>query len=227
MQFMLGKKSSIHFVAACAVLFGLLASANSASAASKEKVLYSFCSASGCTDGYFPGGGLVFDAAGNLYGTTFEGGEYGPGTVFQLTPGANGTWTETVLYNFCPVSGCADGAGPTDGSLIFDAAGNLYGTTQNGGVDGIDCSGGTGCGVVFELSPRGNGTWTETVLYAFQGNNDKDGFNPETGVIFDAAGNLYGTAHGRECMPARLRGLWHGVQAFARGTRHVDRDGAL
>jgi uncharacterized repeat protein (TIGR03803 family) len=196
MQFMLGKKSSIHFVAACAVLFGLLASADSASAASKEKVLYSFCSASGCTDGDSPLGGLVFDAAGNLYGTTFVGGEYGQGTVFQLTPGANGTWTETVLYNFCPVSGCPDGADPTDGSLIFDAAGNLYGTTQNGGVTGGYCS----CGVVFELSPSGDGTWTETVLYEFQ-DNGTDGFNPETGVIFDAAGNLYGTAFGGSACP--------------------------
>ncbi|MFZ0312326.1 MAG: choice-of-anchor tandem repeat GloVer-containing protein, partial [Candidatus Korobacteraceae bacterium] len=138
-----------------------------------------------------PIGGLIFDAAGNLYGTTYAGGTGsgtdctsfsngvpGCGTVFELTPMGGGYWTETVLYSFCPQGGfCSDGEEPV-GSLIFDAAGNLYGTTQfSGGV--------------FELTPDGNGGWTETVLHVFGG--DGDGYYPEAGVVFDAAGNLYGT----------------------------------
>jgi uncharacterized repeat protein (TIGR03803 family) len=110
-----------------------------------EKVLYSFCSASRCADGSGPGG-LVFDASGNLFGATGVGGTgdscgEGCGTVFELTRGTNGEWTETVLYNF---EGGNDAAQPNS-PLIFDAAGNLYGTSIEGGTyDG---------GTVFEISP--------------------------------------------------------------------------
>jgi uncharacterized repeat protein (TIGR03803 family) len=149
-----------------------------------EKVLYSFCSAgaSGCHDGSLPGANLVFDAAGNLYGTTEDGGAYGVGTVFQLSPNTNGRWTEKVLHSF---GNGTDESQPA-GSLIFDPAGNLYGTTTNGGT--------YGSGTVFQLSRGTNGKWTEKVLHTF--GKSKDGNTPVAGLIFDAAGNLYGATDG-------------------------------
>jgi len=142
-----------------------------------EMVLYSFCSQANCTDGIRSLAGLIFDAAGNLYGTTIEGGAYGNGTAFELTPTGGGGWTEQVLYSFG-----TDGEFPLAG-LIFDAAGNLYGTTKMGGIGYW--------GTAFELSPNGNGGWTETVLCSFGvGGN---GNEPYAGLIFDTAGNLYGT----------------------------------
>ena len=95
--------------------------------------------------------------------------------------------TETVLYNFCSQANCLDGFVP-EGTLTFDSAGNLYGTTVYGGVYGL-----TGPGTVFELSPNGNGGWNESVLYNFAGGTD--GANPWSNVIFDSAGNLYGTTY--------------------------------
>jgi uncharacterized repeat protein (TIGR03803 family) len=145
-----------------------------------QTVLYSFCPAPNCVDGAEPHASLVFDTAGNLYGTTVGGGAFGEGVVFQLTPGANGQWSETVLYSFCSASGCSDGSQPLAG-LVFDTAGNLYGTTSVGGDN---------YGTVFELAPAVNGQWTETVLHSF---NFVDGANPVAGVILDAAGNVYGT----------------------------------
>ncbi len=122
--------------------------------------------------------GLVFDASGNLYGTTFTGGTYNEGTVFQLSPDEDGAWHERVLHDFN--NDGVDGTGPISG-LTFDAAGNLYGTTSGGG---------TGCfGTVFELE---SGTWTETILHSFV-DNGRDGAGPWAGVVFDSAGNLYGT----------------------------------
>jgi uncharacterized repeat protein (TIGR03803 family) len=168
-----------------AVIF-LLTSAASAFAAGTEKMLYSFCSLDNCADGELPYYGVVFDSAGNLYGAA-AGGAYGGGVVFELTPGSSGTWTETVLYNFCAVSGCADGEFPQ--ALVFDTAGNLYGTAQAGGTN---TCGSEGCGVAFELSPGGDGTWTETVLHDFA-DDGKDGWSPVGGLVLDAAGNLYGT----------------------------------
>jgi uncharacterized repeat protein (TIGR03803 family) len=150
-------------------------------AAVTEKVLFSFGSFPG-DDGQYPEGGLVFDKAGNLYGTTSGGGEALYGTVYELSP-SDGGWTETVLYSFC--TGCANGSSPI-GSLVIDAEGDLYGTTYAGGSG---CGGGGGCGTLFELSP-GAGGWTETVLYTFSGG---DGAYPIAGLVFDKAGNLYGT----------------------------------
>jgi len=163
-------------------------------------VLYSFCSAvqgSDCTDGEFPASSLIQDAAGNLYGTTAEGGNvnsncYGGscGTVFKL----DDTGHQTVLYAFCSNGGtCADGQQP-DGGLIQDAAGNLYGTASGGGNSNPDChlygEPGFGCGVVFKVDRSGR----ETVLYSFcSAPNCTDGANPSAGLIQDAAGNLYGT----------------------------------
>ena len=146
-------------------------------AAGKEKTLYNFNG----EDGGTPQASVVFDQSGNLYGTTLAGA-YKSGTVFQLVPGADGQWTENVLYTF---TGGKDGWQPLAG-LTLDASGNLYGTTSLGGSG--QCGG--GCGTVFEVIPGANGQWTEKVLYNF---NDSDGNYPRGGVIFDSTGNLYGT----------------------------------
>ncbi len=143
-----------------------------------ETVLYSF---TGGSDGGDPTSNLAFDAAGNLYGTTYSGGLWGDGTVFELSPNGDGGWNETVLYSF---TGGSDGANPTYSYVMFDGAGNLYGTAYNSGANGY--------GVVFELSPVG-GSWTETVLYSFTGS--ADGANPVNGLIMDGAGNLYGKTY--------------------------------
>jgi uncharacterized repeat protein (TIGR03803 family) len=184
---MSGKNTPVLLVVIFGVLCEFLTTATPALAAAKEKVLHSFCSASGCPDGaysYFAS--LNFDAAGNLYGTTPQGGAHdNGGTVFELVPGANGAWTETVLYSFCTLSGCADGGAPNAG-LIFDASGDLYGTTTGGGA--------YGWGTVFELTSGANGTWSEKVLYSFcSTSNCADGAGPSSKLVFDASGNLYGT----------------------------------
>ena len=147
-----------------------------------ESVVYSF---TGGADGGDPASQLIFDSSGNAYGTTVTGGQYGCGTVFELTPLSGGQWQESVLYNF----GCFDDGKNLYGGVTFDKAGtSLYGTTAAGGNGGI-CSG-DGCGVVYKLTRSGN-TWTQSVLYNFTGGNDGSG--PGGGVVFDAAGNLYGT----------------------------------
>jgi uncharacterized repeat protein (TIGR03803 family) len=151
-----------------------------------EKVLYNFGGVS--EDGTQPLGTLVFDAKGNLYGTTSSGGAYDGGTVFELIPGAGGVWTEKILYSFGATA--RDGTDPRRGALVFDAKGNLYGTTYAGGENGAS----PGDGAVFELIPGADGTWTEKVLYNF-GASNLDGVNPTDGLIFDAVGNLYGTTY--------------------------------
>jgi uncharacterized repeat protein (TIGR03803 family) len=136
-------------------------------------------------DGYAPRADLTLDAAGNLYGTTEHGGAYEigvGGTVFKLALSANGAWSETVLHSFNVRT--KDGAAP-HARLIFDKAGNLYGTTAGGGIYGV--------GTVFRLTPSANGEWTETVLHNF-GKTGAAG--PMGGLVFDAQGNLYGTAIG-------------------------------
>ncbi len=141
-------------------------------------------------DGAVPQASLIFDAAGNLYGTTVGGGPYGAGSVFQLSPNQDGSWTETQIYAFCPPGGdCKDGANPV-AALIFDTSGNLYGTTVGGGLKHNNAS----CGVVFKLAPNGDGTWTESVLHRFTGG--KDGAVPTASVVFDSAGDLYSTTSG-------------------------------
>ena len=161
----------------------------------------------------FPGGAggegvaarAVFGPDGNLYGTTEQGGTQDPalcqpsggcGIVYRLTPADDGTWSETVLYTF---QGGVDGSLPVS-DLVFDASGNLYGTTVLGGdfssPDAKNCTGFEfntvfGCGVVFMLSPSASPPWTETVLYAFSGG--ADGAQPKTGLTFDKKGKLYGT----------------------------------
>jgi len=142
----------------------------------------------GHADGSNPWGGVVFGPDGALYGTTNGGGSYGAGLVYKLQPPPTSCrsalcfWQETVLYNF---AGEPDGAGP-QGDLVFDGAGNLYGTTFYGGQGAY-----AGNGVVYRLTPA-QGGWNEIVLYAFSGGND--GGDPQDGVVLDPAGNLYGVA---------------------------------
>jgi len=152
-----------------------------------EAVLHSFDQNHDGTDGACPCSSLIFDSAGNLYGTTVRGGIYdtGDGTVFELSPAAGGSWTETILHNFdCHTDGCAPNA-----SLVFDASGNLHGTTTNGGAG--SCPYGNGCGTVFELSPQTGGAWAETALHSFGAG--AYGAIPFSNLILDSAGNLYGT----------------------------------
>ena len=142
-----------------------------------ESVLYSFA---GGTDGATPYAAVTFDGSGKLCGTTYSGGAFSAGTVFQLAPNSDGTWTESVLHSF---TGGSDGEDPQSG-VIFDPSGNLYGTTTYGGASGV--------GVVYKLTPNSDGTWTESVLHIFTGG--KDGGKPALGnLTFDPSGNLYGT----------------------------------
>jgi uncharacterized repeat protein (TIGR03803 family) len=170
-----------------AILSILLMLAPASWAASKFKVLYSF---KGGNDGIDPHGNLVFDTAGNLYGTTAQGGgtsachgQYeGCGIVFQLVPQSGGHWQENVLYSF--PNGSTGGVG-LEGNLVLDAAENVYGTAYWGGSDFE--------GAVFELT-HGSSGWTEKTIYDFCPSGCEDGSSPGSGVIFDNAGNLYGTA---------------------------------
>lgn len=149
--------------------------------------LYSFGSQQ--DDGNTPYARVVFGPGGVLYGTTYTGPAEYFGTVFSLQPPASACkttlcpWVETVLYRF---TGGADGRYPHFGDLVFDQAGNIYGTTTNGGGSGSEN------GVVFKLSRSGSG-WTETTLWQFTGGSD--GAHPLTGVILDNAGNVYGTTY--------------------------------
>jgi uncharacterized repeat protein (TIGR03803 family) len=139
-----------------------------------ETILYTF---SGGVDGGVPSGGLVFDPSGNLYGTTSQGGANNGGTVFMLAP-SNGSWTLTTLYNFTAANG--DGR---SGNLVLGSSGNLYGTRKYEGQYGE--------GAAFKLIHSGGG-WTYSSLHDFTGGSD--GAYPLDGLVFDASGNLYGTA---------------------------------
>lgn len=137
-----------------------------------KTILYHFSG----PDGASPQPNLVFDAAGNLYGTTAIGGDNNEGVVFQLTPAPSGPWTETVLYKF---ELGPDGFGPP-GGLVIDGKGNLYGVTFLGPH-----------GTVYEMVHNPDGTWTHQVIYQFTGGTD--GGNPQNRLVLDGAGNLYGT----------------------------------
>ena len=126
-------------------------------------------------DGATPYGNVVFDSQGNLYGTTLAGGTINNGTVYKATR-SGGTWNVSVIHNF---GGTNDGCYPVAG-VVVDSAGNLYGTTTEGGANDE--------GTVFELSPS-EGGWIESYLYSFSGS---DGAYPQAGLVFDRAGNLYG-----------------------------------
>lgn len=150
------------------------------------RTLYTFQNGS---DGAYPLSRLVFGPDGSLYGTASTSGGSGPGLVYNLRPQPNACstalcpWQETVIYSF---TGGSDGGHPGSGTLTFDSAGNIYGTTGSGG---LTCQFG-GCGVVYKLT-RSGGSWTESVLYSFTGGSD--GNTPIAGVTFDISGHLYGT----------------------------------
>jgi uncharacterized repeat protein (TIGR03803 family) len=163
-----------------------------------ETILHKF---QGGNEGFVPASELVMDGQGNLYGTTAYGGDdsglclsaaKGCGTVFRLKPPSlpGDSWTEQILYRF--VGGTSNGAIPN--GIVLDDKGNLYGTAQQGGIDFCFASN-FGCGVAFELSPPKDGnTWTESILYTFAGisDNSADGGTPDSSLVFDKAGNLYG-----------------------------------
>ncbi len=155
----------------CGVIFELT---NVPGVGWQEKVLYAF---TGGSDGGTPYGGVIVDAAGNLYGTTPKLGDGGAGTIFELSPSGD-TWTYKVLYSFSGVQGCGSWA-----SLTMDVAGNLYGTT--------DCTGAYQRGSVFKLANTQNG-WQYTSLYDFTGGAD-GGFTTSN-VTIDTDGSLYGTS---------------------------------
>lgn len=143
----------------------------------KESPIYGF---TGGEDGSYPDSPLVFDGAGNLYGTAAAAGGLGNGTVFKLAPAAGGSWKFSVIHTF---AGGNDGAEPI-GPIVFDTAGNLYGTTFEGG----SYNGGT----AFELGPTASGEWKETLLHTFTGG--LDGVNP-FGLAMDAHGAIYGSGY--------------------------------
>jgi uncharacterized repeat protein (TIGR03803 family) len=163
-----------------------------------ESVLYGFCSKENCADGAFPTG-LIPDGSGNFFGTTSGGGAndnddctvqwtgfVGCGALFELSPKApGGQWSESVLYNFCGQTNCADGAEPS-GAPIMDGSGNFYGTTFEGGP--------YDAGTAFELDAQGTENALHTFCSQIQNNGDcTDGQFPEGGLIMDEVGNLYGT----------------------------------
>ncbi len=141
-----------------------------------KTILYDF---QGGTDGWQPGGDLIFDKAGNVYGTTYYGAYGGLGSVYKLTPSSGG-WTESLLYQD-PSGG--EWIQPS-GGVILDGSGNLFGVFVFGGANGW--------GGVYELTPSGSG-WTESTLHTFTGGSD--GGEPVGGLIIDSSGNLYGTTY--------------------------------
>lgn len=132
-------------------------------------------------DGWYPQSALIFDKNGNMYGTTSEGGPYGFGTVFEMSPSGSGRWTETLLHSFDLY-----GENMPMAPVSFDLAGNLYGTTELGGL---------GYGAIFRMSPplSPGGQWGETVIYNFTDTND--GAFPQSKLLIDRQGNLYGTSY--------------------------------
>jgi len=200
----------------------------------RETILHTFTAGQG---GAFPWGGLIFDSAGNLFGTMSGYGSYAVGGVFELTPGSGGwsfnalytngagpgllmdstgdlygsiglgdyhgagaigelssgsdRWIYTQLYSFCGPPGCPDGSDPP-APPIWDGKGNLYGTMTEGGIDRPACFSDFGCGVIFEMTPNCDGTWTYHVLHCFA-SSSTDGQWPYGSLVMDAAGNFYGS----------------------------------
>ena len=133
--------------------------------------------------GFNPLGDLIFDAAGNLYGTNQAGGQYGSGAAFMLSPNTTGGWAGTVIHSF-NYRNTNDGFYP-EGALVFDSAGNLYGTTTGGG-------GSNNSGIVYELTPSTSGAWTESVVHRFGPIGSAGGTVPVNALYLDQAGSLYG-----------------------------------
>jgi uncharacterized repeat protein (TIGR03803 family) len=169
------KKASMGMTAALAAIAVCLFMTG-ARAAAQASIVYDFTGA----DGSSPQGGVSFDKSGNIYGTTIEGGTYGYGTVFELSPQSGGGWSEQVIHSFN--GGGSDGNGPSGSRLTVDASGNLYGTTTVGGSKQV--------GVAYVLFHSGS-SWQEKIVHTF-GRFGGDGYYPEGTLALDVSGNLYG-----------------------------------
>jgi uncharacterized repeat protein (TIGR03803 family) len=167
------------------IFLALAIFAQMAEGATSEKVIHSF--GRSVKDGIYPIAGLVFDGAGAAYGSATQGGTYGAGMIFKLTPSGT-SWKETVLYDF---HGGSDGSVPYSG-VVLDSAGAVYGATVGGGTGTCFYQNVSGCGVVYKLTPPVKGTrWKQSVLYTFTGG--VDGGTPLGVLLFDKLGSLYGT----------------------------------
>lgn len=163
----------------------------------KETVIHRFCKQKDCRDGNSPRAGLTYlgaasgvpyDGVSPLYGTTYQGGKSGEGAVYELSF-ADGVSSYNLIYDFCGRQNCLDGEGPVS-PVVEDAGGNLYGNTSTGGTSRDN-------GVAFKLTPQGDGTWHEKVLHNFCSEaNCTDGASPQSAMILDGSGNLFGTAIG-------------------------------
>jgi hypothetical protein len=181
-----GKPDGCYFDLGCGTVFELSPATGGGWTLT---TLYTF---QGGADGANPGGPLLMDVSGNLYGETPGGGGSSStcmnsecGTVFELSPNGSGGWTKKTLHEF---QGGDDGSAP-NGALVFDSAGNLYGITIQGGGS---CSySNYGCGTVYELIPQTDGHWEEVILHHF-GLSSNDGWGPSGGVVFNAKGDLFG-----------------------------------
>jgi len=150
----------------------------------KEHVLHNFCAWANCTDGRAPLGDLIMDMDGDLYGTAQFGGKYDAGVIFKLTRGDNG-WSLSVLHNFCKLTNCTDGKLPKTALVMADER-HFFGTTPGGGAHGD--------GTAYELTHNSDGTWSYAVIYSFCAKaNCADGGPPQSDLIVDKDGRLYGT----------------------------------
>jgi uncharacterized repeat protein (TIGR03803 family) len=164
-----------------------------------ETPIYTFSG----SDGNSPYGDLATDQSGAIYGSTLDGGSEDQGVVFELAP-SNGAWSESILHNF---TGGSDGASPN--GVTLGPAGNVYGTTEEGGGGG--CLMDSACGTIYQLL-AGSG-WMENLLYSFTGGSD--GGNPASGATFDSSGNLYSsTLFGGDGKGGTLFELSSGSWAF-------------
>jgi uncharacterized repeat protein (TIGR03803 family) len=161
----------------CGVVYELV---NNGGGSYTNLTLHNF---TGGNDGCEPYGGVVMDSAGNLYGTTFEGGANTGGVVYEMVNNGGGSYTLKVIHAFSNGTG---GGSPLGDLFMFK--GSFYGVTVYGGGGGCN----KGCGTVYRLTKSG-GKWVETVLYVF--NNHGDGYWPYAGVVLDSDGNIYGTTY--------------------------------
>src|SRR5215831_13230266 len=161
----------------CGIVFELKHTSNGW----KAHVIYPF---QGGADGGVPSGGVIFDKAGNLFGTTARGGDNDHGTVFRLSPDPQGGWKESIIYRFHGAS-----MAPRY-KLVFDSKGNLFGVLSAAFPSFSYCYP-ANPGGVFELTPQADGTWTETTIHIFKG--APDGSVPSESVMIDQDGNVYGT----------------------------------
>lgn len=136
------------------------------------------------------GPGLLMDKLGDLYGAIGPGDYFGLGAIGELSPGSS-AWTYTQLYSFTCQPSCANGYGPP-APPIWDGKGNMWGAMTYGGNSQSSCMGQEGCGVIFAMTPNGDGTWTYHVMHRFAAST-YDGQRPYGSLVMDSAGNFYGS----------------------------------